>query len=180
VDTAFSLVALGGGDAPELFEAVMRSQALHLPWVTPPAGVDDLRRTLNQLPDVRITYGVRTAAGELAAAVNLTAMIRGPFQNCFVSYYALVPHQGRGCVRAGLAGVLDLAFSEHGLHRVEANVQPLNVRSARLVQGLGFRFEGRSPRYLNIGGEWRDHDHYALTAEEWAGAGLASPGRDVP
>jgi ribosomal-protein-alanine N-acetyltransferase len=72
--------------------------------------------------------------------------------------------------------VLDLAFAEHGLHRVEANVQPGNVRSARLVKGLGFRFEGRSPRDLNIGGEWRDHDHYAMTAEEWGGDSSSAPG----
>ncbi len=115
---------------------------------------------------------MRTAAGELAAVINLTAFIRGPFQNCFVSYYALVPHEGRGYVRAGLVHVLDLAFTMHGLHRVEANVQPGNVRSSSLIQGLGFRFEGSSPRYLNTGGEWRDHDHYALTAEEWGGGGL--------
>jgi ribosomal-protein-alanine N-acetyltransferase len=174
------LVRLGGDDAPELFVAVARSQALHLPWVTPPDDVDELRRMLSRPPDVRIAYGVRTAAAELAAVINLTAMIRGPFQSCFVSYYALVPHESRGYVRAGLCRVLDLAFTQHGLHRVEANVQPGNTRSARLVLGLGFRFEGRSPRYLNIGGEWRDHDHYALTAEEWGGEGVPLPEGGVP
>jgi [ribosomal protein S5]-alanine N-acetyltransferase len=70
-------------------------------------------------------------------------------------------------MREGLAAVLDLAFGEHGLHRVEANVQPGNGRSAQLGRSLGFRLEGHSPRYLLIGGEWRDHDRYALTAEEW-------------
>ena len=155
------------GDAAELFAAIAGSRELHLLWVDPPASVDELRASLAQPPDARVTYGLRTDAGDLAGVVNLTAIIRGPFQSCFLSYYALEPFQGRGLMRAGLAQVLDLAFGEHELHRVEANVQPGNVRSARLVRSLGFRLEGHSPRYLRIGGEWRDHDHYALTAEEW-------------
>ena len=166
-----SLVRLGPGDAPELFAAIMRSQALHLPWVPPPASEDGLRASLAQPADARIGYGVRTSAGDLAGVVNLTAIVRGPFQSCFLSYYALTPFEGRGLMRAGLTAGLDLAFGEHTLHRVEANVQPGNARSARLVRKLGFRLEGHSPRYLRIGGEWRDHDHYALTAEEWPSAG---------
>jgi len=158
---------LGPGDAAELFAAIAGSRELHLPWVDPPASVDELRASLAQPPDARLSYGLRTDAGDLAGVVNLTAIIRGPFQNCFLSYYALDPLQGRGLMRAGLAQVLDLAFGEHELHRVEANIQPGNERSARLVKRLGFRLEGHSPRYLRIGGEWRDHDHYALTAEEW-------------
>jgi ribosomal-protein-alanine N-acetyltransferase len=47
----------------------------------------------------------------------------------------------------------------------------MDVRVRRLgpvdAANLGFHLEGHSPRYLRIGGEWRDHDHYALTAEEW-------------
>jgi ribosomal-protein-alanine N-acetyltransferase len=161
------VVRLGRDDAPQLFAAVIRSRELHLTWVDPPASEHELRATLAQ-PDVaRLAYGVRTAADELAGVVNLTSIIRGPFQSCFLSYYALVPHEGRGLMRAGLAQVLGLAFGEHELHRVEANIQPGNVRSARLVRCLGFRLEGHSPRYLRIGGEWRDHDHYALTTEEW-------------
>jgi [ribosomal protein S5]-alanine N-acetyltransferase len=157
------------GDADELYAAIARSRALHEEWVTAPGSVEELRATLAQSGDERASYGVRTEPGDLAGVVNLTSMIRGPFQSCFLGYFALRPFEGRGCMRAGLARVLDLAFGEHGLHRVEASVQPGNVRSARLLEGLGFRLEGHSPRYLKIAGEWRDHDHYAMTAEEWPG-----------
>jgi ribosomal-protein-alanine N-acetyltransferase len=135
--------------------------------VAPPDSEQELRDSLGASADVRLSYGIREEAGQLAGVVNISSIIRGPFQNGFIGYYALSPFEGRGYLHAGLAAVLDRAFGEHGLHRVEANIQPANTRSARLVLGLGFRLEGHSPRYLRIGEEWRDHDRYAVTVEEW-------------
>jgi ribosomal-protein-alanine N-acetyltransferase len=68
----------------------------------------------------------------------------------------------------GLRLVLRDAFDRIRLHRVEANVQPGNVRSIALVERIGFRREGYSPRYLKIGGRWRDHVRYAILAEEFS------------
>lgn len=159
---------LGIADAPELFAAMLNSRALHEPWVTTPASEDEVRASLDTPAEVRLSYGIREETGQLAGVININAIIRGAFQNGFLGYYALAPYQGRGYMHEGMAAVLERAFGEHGLHRVEANIQPANARSVRLVRDLGFRLEGHSPRYLKIGDEWRDHDRYALTAEEWS------------
>jgi ribosomal-protein-alanine N-acetyltransferase len=73
----------------------------------------------------------------------------------------------------GLRAVLEIVFSDLGLHRVEANIQPANRRSINLVRRLGFEKEGFSPGYLMVDGEWRDHERWALRAENW-------PGRRAP
>ena len=65
----------------------------------------------------------------------------------------------------GLRLVLRHAFGTLGLHRLEANIQPENRDSIRLVRPAGFRREGFSPRYLKILGRWRDHERWAITAE---------------
>ena len=69
----------------------------------------------------------------------------------------------------GLALVLRHAFCELRLHRLEANIQPANAASIALVRRCGFAYEGLSPRYLKVGGRWRDHERWAITREDWTG-----------
>jgi len=155
------------GNAGELLAALIRSRDLHSPWVDAPLTSRAVAEYLSVTPASTLRYAVREAGGELAGVVNVSAIVRGAFHSAYLGFYALVPHQARGLMRHGLKMVIESAFVEHELHRLEANVQPANLRSANLVRGLGFRLEGHSPRYLKIGGAWRDHDRYALTVEEW-------------
>jgi len=62
--------------------------------------------------------------------------------------------------------ILNYAFVRLELHRVEANIQPGNVASIALVRRAGFTQEGYSRRYLKISGRWRDHERWALLAED--------------
>jgi len=67
----------------------------------------------------------------------------------------------------GMQAVIAHAFATLRLHRFEANVQPENIASRLFIEELGFRQEGYSPRYLKLSGRWRDHERWAITAEEW-------------
>ena len=153
---------------PEFLAAVARSRRLHRGVVTPPrtaVAFDTYLKRFRQ--PTNISYWVRTADGDLAGVINISEIVRGAFRSGYLGYYAFMPHHRQGHMRSGLSAVLREAFQTHGLHRVEANIQPHNIASRRLVRRLGFRREGFSPRYLKVCGRWRDHERWALTVEDW-------------
>src|SRR5262249_36439664 len=96
-------------------------------------------------------------------------------ESAYVGYYAFSPHDGHGYMSEGLRLVVARAFGAYRLHRLEANIQPGNVRSIALVRKLGFRLEGRSPRYLKVAGRWRDHERWAITKEDWKARSTLEP-----
>jgi ribosomal-protein-alanine N-acetyltransferase len=118
--------------------------------------------------------------GAVLGVVNLNEIVRGAFDSAYLGYYGFSPHTGQGYMTEGLRLVLRHAFRRLGLHRLEANIQPGNRASRALVRRLGFRREGFSPRYLKIGGPWRDHERWAIVREAWAtlpgGSGGAAGG----
>jgi ribosomal-protein-alanine N-acetyltransferase len=159
----------GPADADEFLARVQASRALHHPWVYPPRTGAAFRAWLERLalPTHRGYFVCVVPGGEIAAVLNLSEIVRGGFRSAYLGYYAFVPYAGLGYVTAGMCLLLATVFGELGLHRLEANVQPGNARSRALVQRLGFRCEGFSPRYLKVGGRWRDHERWALLADEW-------------
>lgn len=113
----------------------------------------------------------RRSDGALVGAINLTGIIRGSFLSGYLGYYIGAQYAGQGYMTEALELMLGLAFRKHRLHRVEANIQPGNEASLRLVQRAGFHREGYSPRYLKIAGRWRDHERWALLVDEWRAGG---------
>lgn len=149
-------------------EAVRRSRELHHPWVAAPADAESFRRFIDKPDGGRdASFLVMMPGRKIAGVVNLNEIVRGVFKNAYLGYYAFSPHEGKGAMTAGLRAVMRRAFGPLGLHRLEANIQPENRRSIALVRRLGFRLEGFSPRYLKIGGRWRDHERWAMTCEDF-------------
>jgi len=119
------------------------------------------------VPSERCLLVIRSDDEAIVGVYNLSQIARGFFQSAYLGYYAFAPTAGSGLMAEGLELVLRYAFRELKLHRLEANIQPGNERSKKLVERAGFRYEGFSPRYLKIGGRWRDHERWAITKEDW-------------
>ncbi len=156
--------------ARDFLAAVGRSRRLHGAWVSPPATPAAYRaylRRVRRRPTHAGYFVCRADSGDLVGVVNVSEIVRGNFQSAYLGYYAFAPHAGQGLMAEGLALVVGEAFRRLGLHRLEANVQPGNAASRGLVRRLGFRREGVSPRYLRIAGRWRDHERWAILAEQW-------------
>ena len=150
------------------FLALMKESraALH-PWVAPPSSRAQWSAYLRRArrPTERAFLVCRRQDRAIAGVINVSQIFYGNFRSAYVGYYAGAPFMGKGYMREGLALVLRHAFDTLGLHRLEANIQPANRASIRLVKRIGFRREGFSPRYLKILGRWRDHERWAITAE---------------
>jgi len=157
-------------DAAEDFLALTAGSVnFHRPWVYPPTDLKHFRAYLDRLEN-GYAHGfliARCDDDSLVGVININDPIMGGFRSASLGYYAAAPYCGRGYMSEGLALVLDQAFTALDLHRLEANVQPDNAASLALVKRLGFRKEGFSPAFLKVGGEWRDHERWAMVAEEW-------------
>lgn len=163
LDPQVTVAPLLAANEDEFIAAVRASRALHHPWIDLADTHERFMAVLERLrPDDQEVYLVRHRCGGLVGYVSAGNIVRGAFQSAYLGYGAFAGHEGRGLMTQGLRAVIDIAFGELGLHRVEANIQPSNARSLALVQRLGFEKEGFSPRYLMVDGEWRDHERWAL------------------
>lgn len=153
-------------DQREFLEAARASERLHKPWVTAPTSPSQFRAYLERMaqPGNAGFLICNRDTNQIVGVVNVTNTVLGAFRSAYLGYYAFAGHEGQGIMREGLTAVARHAFKNMKLHRLEANIQPDNLRSIRLVQACGFSQEGYSPRYLKIGGRWRDHERWAILA----------------
>jgi len=102
---------------------------------------------------------------------SVNNIIYGSVQCASMGYWIDRKYAGRSITPAAVALATDYAMMTMGLHRIEICIRPENKSSLRVVEKLGFRYEGRRPRFIHIAGDWRDHEVFALTKEE-VGPGL--------
>lgn len=155
-------------DCDEFVAMVQSSRDLHRPWAEPAATREQNAAylELRQGPDNEGFLICDLGSGAIAGVINLNCIVRGQFQSAYLGYYGSAAFARMGYMTEGLRLVVRYAFNQMGLHRLEANIQPGNSPSIGLVRKCGFRREGFSPRYLKVGGEWRDHERWALLADE--------------
>lgn len=166
------------GDLEMYTALARRSRGFHAGLAAPARNAADFGVLLarSRAPDFESRLIFRSADDVLLGGASLSQIFRGGFQNAYLGYWIGAPYANQGYMTAALRLLLDDAFGELRLHRLEANIQPHNEPSRRVVQRLGFRLEGYSPRYLKIGGRWRDHERWAILREEWKTRGRAAGG----
>jgi ribosomal-protein-alanine N-acetyltransferase len=158
-------------DTDAVVALASRSIAFHRGLVSPPRTGAEFSKYLQRCerPDLLALFVLRREDDTLLGAIEFSQIILGPFQSAYLGYFLGAPFTGRGYMTEALGLGLRHAFHGIRLHRVEANVQPANTSSIRLLRRLGFKKEGLSRRYLKIGGRWRDHERWALLAEDCRG-----------
>lgn len=125
-----------------------------------------IRRLLQQYRDGGGYPFVMEHDGEVAGQLNIWGVARGSLCSATIGYWVSERFAGKGITPTAVALATDASFREFGLHRMEICIRPENEASLRVVQKLGFRYEGLRRRYIHIDGEWRDHYAFALTRED--------------
>lgn len=155
-------------DKEVFLSAMQRSQALHHPWVKAPLTSQEFDEYFQRYQQSnQKSFLVYNEEGNIVGVFNVSEIVRGLFQNAYLGFYAVADFAAKGYMSAGLKLVLAKVFRELKLHRIEANIQPENIQSIQLIKKNGFRYEGFSPRYLKINNEWRGHEHWAMTYEDF-------------
>lgn len=94
---------------------------------------------------------------EIVGRVNLSGIVRGPFQNASLGYWVDARYAGQGVGTAAVRAAAEIARDDVGLHRIEAGTLVHNLRSQHVLRNADFEQIGLAPRYLRIAGEWQDH-----------------------
>ncbi len=176
---SLSLRRISKNDQRAFIAATRQSRSLHQPWIFPPVSPQRFRAWLDN-EERRERYLVwlqDESAPALVGYIGINELTWGVFENGCLGYWVNAPWAGQGHMKQALELLVSHVFKrrERRLHRLEANIQPGNVGSRRLVEHLGFRLEGLSPRFLKLDGVWRDHERWAVTREDWSARPRRTP-----
>ena len=160
-------------DSKQLEKLILGNRPWLRPWeATNPEAPNSfdvkgqLRGLLRQLDDQSGMPFVIEVQGQVQGQLNVANVMYGSVSSAVLGYWVSPEVAGKGVMPVSVALVTDYLMDQVGLHRVEINVRPENVASLRVIQKLGFRYEGLKQRYIHINGDWRDHYVFALTKEE--------------
>ena len=151
-------------DRKQIVALAQESVSFHTPWISAPTTNQIFRLYIRRIRRDENEGFVccLQETGTIVGVINLNNIIRSVNMSASIGYYAFSRYQGQGYMTEGLKKVVEIAFRDLGLHRLEAAIQPENNRSKELARRCGFEFEGISKRYLYMNGQWRDHERWAV------------------
>jgi len=160
-------------DARVLQDELLSNRGWLRPWeATSPDGPVSfdmrlgIRRLLQQYRDGLGVPFVMEHEGRVTGQLNVWGIARGSLASATIGYWVSERFAGRGITPTSVALATDVCFTDLRLHRMEICIRPENRASLRVVEKLGFRYEGLRRRYIHIDGDWRDHYAFALTRDD--------------
>ena len=150
-------------DEKEFLALMLASKTLHQPWISPPLDQRTFNFYLERMlqSDHEGLLICESHTHNIVGVININNIVRSSFLSATLGYYIGQPYLGLGYMQPAIQQLKQYAFTTLGLHRLEANIQPDNVRSINLVKRTGFVHEGLSKDYLYLSGAWRDHERWA-------------------
>lgn len=160
-------------DARELESVLLANREWLQPWeATSPGGGGrwdvrgGIRSLLAQASAQTALPFVITFEGRFAGQLTVSGISYGALSSATLGYWVAREFAGKGLATIATAMATDHCLHGLGLHRMEICIRPENAKSLRVVEKLGFRYEGLRRRYIHIDGDWRDHFCFGVVREE--------------
>lgn len=162
-------------DADALAQLLQTNRGFLAPWepvrgadyATGPGQLADIEAALDRHAHGQaVPFVILDDDGTVAGRITLSGIVQGPFQSCSMGYWLAEDRTGRGLATQAVAAAVEHAFTEIGLHRVEAATLLSNTASQGVLGRNGFEKFGLAPRYLKIAGEWQDHVMFQRLADD--------------
>lgn len=192
---AISIRGIRPRDAKQLERELMLNRAWLRKWeaTTPQSFISfDTKASIRSLLNAARFGGALPFAieldGEFVGQLNVSGIVMGSLSSAQLGYWVSERAAGRGATPTAVALATDYCFRRLNLHRMEICIRPENAASLRVVEKLGFRYEGLRRRYIHINGDWRDHFSFALTSDDvpegvlqrWQSGNVPAGATDIP
>lgn len=163
---------LEAGDVGALFSVFSDAEVTRY-WSTPP--MTDRAEAAALLEEIEkhrregdlLQWGITLPDSDTVIGTATLAQIDRRHARAEIGFALGREHWGRGLAREAVSVLLDHAFGEMGLHRIEADSDPGNQPSIRLLERLGFRREGYLPERWYVDGRWHDTVMFGLLKRDW-------------
>ncbi|MEU6731708.1 GNAT family protein [Streptomyces physcomitrii] len=147
-----------------------------IPWASRSTDLDSARATLQdyadkQAADTGRLYGI-WRAGILVGGV-MFVHFDTRLGNCEIGVWTEPAGEGHGLITAAVRHLIDYAFTERGMHRVEWFSSTRNARSRAVAQRVGMQLDGTLREYFPNRGFRHDKEVWSLLAPEWPGTAAA-------
>lgn len=110
---------------------------------------------------------LRSDPSHIIGRVSFSGIVRGALQSCLLGYHLDQHETGKGYMSEAVTKACTYMFEYQGLHRIQADIMPRNVRSINTIERCGFIRQGLNEKYMAINGKWEDHYSYALINDKY-------------
>lgn len=174
ISDGIRLVLIDSADAQSLYSVIDRNREHLRPWL----GWVDRTNSVEDVAHFIIRARTRfEESGDIVAVILLDDQpcgcmgledVDSTHSSAEIGYWLGKEFEGMGLVASCGAGLLDHAFDQMGLNRVQLRVSPENHRSKAVARRLGFTYEGTLRQVARMNDRFEDLEFHSLLREEWA------------
>lgn len=107
-------------------------------------------------------YENDAAHAPVIGSISISNIRLGGFLSGMFGYKLDHDYWGKGYATEACKKLIEIAFSDCGLHRLESFIMPANEQSLKLIKRLSFSYEGIDKKSIEVNHHYEDHLRYAL------------------